>query len=258
MDDIGASTKRNEVYGKTRIQFGPLRLPFPGNFLFLKYLPGIRKWGPYDELPPAIWTSFFSLLETHKAQITIGVTASWVEDDGTLTPFPKKFPEQAAMLKEAAAKGLVEVANHGLTHCVVEGGQFRPRLFTSNRTSHREFWDWIPREKHRENLRVSQSILQEYLGEAVTTFVPPGNVFQSYTVEFAAEFGIRTLSCKTPTRFADGMAFVGDEHLLPFHDREIALEGVVWLEQRLTQLAKGSVRLIKTLGEELRAKGTLG
>ena len=40
IDDIGASTKKFEVYSK---------LPF-GNFLFLKYLYPFKAWAPYDEI----------------------------------------------------------------------------------------------------------------------------------------------------------------------------------------------------------------
>jgi hypothetical protein len=35
LDDVGASSKRFEVYGRTRLPFGGWQLPFPGNFLFL-------------------------------------------------------------------------------------------------------------------------------------------------------------------------------------------------------------------------------
>jgi len=257
MDDIGAATKRNEIYGRTRVPVGPIQVPFPGNFLFLKYMPGIRKWGPYDELSPLVWEEFLALIERKKLPVTVGVTATWVEDSGTLTPFPKKFPGQAAFLKTAALSGIIEIANHGLTHCVLQNSQFKPRLFSSNRKAHREFWDWIPPETHQQNIRDSQAILQDYFGFPVTTFIPPGNVFQPCTVEFAAEHGIRTLSCKTPSRVENDMAFVGDEDLVPFHDREIALEGVAWLENKSEDFAVEHLRFVRDLGDELRHRGTL-
>ena len=51
MDDVGAASKRNEVYGLTRVApRAESALPFPGSFLFLKYLPPIKRWGPYREL----------------------------------------------------------------------------------------------------------------------------------------------------------------------------------------------------------------
>ena len=50
LDDVGAASKQHEVYGITRIRVGPLVLPFPGNLLFLKYIPPIKRWAPYAEL----------------------------------------------------------------------------------------------------------------------------------------------------------------------------------------------------------------
>jgi peptidoglycan/xylan/chitin deacetylase (PgdA/CDA1 family) len=251
LDDVGAATKRNEVYGRTRIPVGPLQVPFPGNFLFLKYLPGIRKWGPYAELSPAVWETFLALLERKGWPVTVGITASWVEDDGSLTPFPKKFPAQAALLKQAAEKGVIEIANHGLTHCVVAGNQFKPRWFSSNRKAHREFWEWIPESTQKEALERSQDILQSYFGPVVT-LIPPGNVYQPSTVRLAKTVGIRLVSCKTPTRVEDGVAYVGDEELLAFHDREIALEGPSWLEKRIAgETLAPSLAFVKTIGLEM-------
>ena len=176
--------------------------------------------------------------------MTLGITASWVEDSGSLTPFPKKFPAQAALLKAAAARGLIEIANHGLTHCVLSDDQFKPRLFSSNRNAHREFWDWISLEKQEEHLQRSQSILQDYFETAVVTFIPPGNVFQPLTAEIARRYGLVNLSCNTPSRLEDGTAYIGDDQLLAFHDREIILEGVEWLERRLEGISKASLKLV--------------
>ena len=55
-----------------------------------------------------------------------------------LIPFHKDF-QIALKLKEGIKNNLIEVANHGLT-CVV--GKHLPRLFSSNRKFHREFWDY--------------------------------------------------------------------------------------------------------------------
>lgn len=257
LDDVGAATKQYEVYGRTRIPLGPVSFPFPGNFLFLKYLPPIKKWGPYREMRETEWESLWNLLRLQGTKLTIAVTATWVERDGSLTPFPVKYPAQARSLKSALKEGLIEIANHGLTHCVLANGQFKPRYFSSNRKAHREFWDWIPWETQRRHLRESQQILQDYFETAIVTFVPPGNVFQEATVELAREAGIRTISCKTTTRLEKDMAFIGDEDLLTFHDREIALEGLGWLTQRLDQLDHRPLQFVRELGETLCARGTL-
>ena len=60
----------------------------------------------------------------------------------------------------------MEIANHGYTHCLMEDGLFRPRLFSGNRPYHREFYDWLPEEVHREHLRAAQDILGSWFARA--------------------------------------------------------------------------------------------
>src|SRR5499425_3107634 len=157
------TSKRLEVYGVTRLPLGPFRIPFPGNFLFLKYVPPIKRWGPYAELSAAAWEWIVAALEAAHARMTVGITAGWVEDDASVTPFPRKFPAAAAVIRAAAARGVLEVANHGYTHCVLDNDMFRPRLFHGNRPFHREFYDWLPETVHREHVTRAQGILQDYL-----------------------------------------------------------------------------------------------
>ena len=84
-DDIGASSKRYEIYSSFRRTLGPLGTP--GDWLFLKYLPGLRAWGPYRELRAPTWRKIFELLERYDARITLGVTATWVEREDRLVPY---------------------------------------------------------------------------------------------------------------------------------------------------------------------------
>jgi len=121
-----------------------------------------------------------------------------------------------------------------LTHCVLAGGVFRPRLFSSNRRYHREFWDWVPIEVHDEHLKRSQEILTGYFRTDVVTFIPPGNVCTEQTLALARRYGLRYFCYKTHTRReANGAIFVGDDDILAFHDRDIALRGLEWLERQL-------------------------
>src|SRR3989442_5561 len=53
LDDVGASSKRYEVYSTRSWGLGRLRIS--GNWLFLKYLPGVKRWAPYRELTAAEW-----------------------------------------------------------------------------------------------------------------------------------------------------------------------------------------------------------
>src|SRR6266542_5697882 len=95
LDDVGAASKQHEVYGLTRIPLGRLGLPFPGNFLFLKYVPPIKRWGPYPELSAADWEAILVELEQMGARMTVGITAGWVEADGGVAAFPREFPDGA-------------------------------------------------------------------------------------------------------------------------------------------------------------------
>jgi peptidoglycan/xylan/chitin deacetylase (PgdA/CDA1 family) len=248
LDDVGAASKQHEAYGVTRIRVGSLALPFPGNFLFLKYLPPIKRWAPYPELSVAQWEEILNALSAAGARLTVAVTAGWVESDGRVAPFPVKFPGQAKVLRAAAARGLLEIANHGYTHCVVERGRFLPRLFSGNRPWHREFYDWLPEEVHREHLRIAQDILTSWLGAPVETFVPPGNVLSAKTLRAAAALGIRFVSRggSTPGSVPSGISFVDDSLVRAFHDRDVVTRGTAYLT-RLIDSHRGA-RFV-TVGE---------
>jgi hypothetical protein len=237
LDDVGAASKQHEVYGVTRIKLGPLALPFPGNFLFLKYLPPVKRWGPYRELTAAEWECVLVELEARGARMTVGVTAGWVETDGRIVPFPRKFPDAAAAIRRGVDRGLLEVANHGYTHCVLENGRFRPRLFSGNRPEHREFHDWLPADVHREHVTRAQGILQDFLRSPVLTFVPPGNVFSRATLAAAAAAGLRYVSCLEPARWGavEGITFIGDRDVVSIHDRDLVLRGVRFLKRLLDE-----------------------
>ena len=228
LDDVGAASKRHEVYGRTRIRVGSRDIPFPGNVLFLKYLPPIKRWAPYRELTPHDWSLILAALEATGARMTVAITAGWVERDGGIVPFPKKFSAAAAIIRDGVRRGVLEVANHGYTHCVVEGGLYRPRWFGGNREFHREFHDWLPETVHRQHLTRAQGILTEFFGVPVVTLVPPGSVFSRKTLEAAAAVGLRYLSCRDAGRFGaiDGITPIDDAAVVAIHDRDLVVEGL--------------------------------
>jgi peptidoglycan/xylan/chitin deacetylase (PgdA/CDA1 family) len=254
LDDPGASSKEYELYGKDYVRVGSLRAPMPSlmtNFLFLKRFPLWTGWAPYPELTADQWHALFEGLSDFDAKLTVAVTASWVERDGRLTPFPSKYPAAAAALKQGVMNGLIEVANHGLTHCIP--GRHLPALFSSNRRYHREFTELLPPEQHFGNLKTAQSILQDWLGERVVTLVPPGNAFTPDTLSAARELGFEVVNCKTITRVEHGLLILGNEDVLDFHDRDIAAGGTFWLKNRLFA---DDVRYIfvKELAQETRQR----
>ncbi|EPR37169.1 polysaccharide deacetylase [Desulfovibrio sp. X2] len=248
MDDVGAASKRNEVYSNWRLRVAGQPV-VSGNWLFAKYLPGLRAWGRYRELDAADWDRIFRLLELREARCTVAVTACWVEDDGRLVPYPEKFPEAARRLREGARAGLVEIANHGLTHCILKDRLFRPRLLRGNREFHREFTPLLPLAEHEEHIARAQRILQDWLGDEVVTFVPPGNTFLPQTLPMAARHGLRYVSCATSPRDEAGLHIVGNRGVLAFHDREVAREGTAWVERLLDDNGPARFVTVRRLAE---------
>jgi len=251
LDDVGACSKRYEVYSDW--DWGWRRFKVSANWLFLKYLPPFKKWGPYREMTPDEWLKIYRLLERYKAKLTVAVTAAWPKSKNRLISFPHKFPEEAAVLKEGVSKGLIEIANHGLTHCVLENNDFKPKWFSSNRRYHREFWKWIPPEVQEDHIQKSQEILQQFFQTEVVTFVPPGNVFTEMTLEIAERFGLRYVSCNTMPRVWGGIAIVGERQVSSFHDKDIVMNGVSWLCKLLRNNIGKQFCFIKDLGEMMLA-----
>lgn len=233
LDDVGASSKQYEVYSNRSWRWGPVRVS--GNWLFLKYLPGWKACGPYRELRAQEWHEVFGILRAASARMTVAVTAAWADRADRVTPFPVRFPAEAEALKAGVREGLIEIANHGWTHCVLEGNRFHPRWMSSNRTYHREFWDWVPLSVQEEHIRRSQDILQTWCGEPVVTFVPPGNVFTEGTLAIAERYGLQYVSCNTPPRVVGAMTVLGNENVAAFHDKDLVLQGVDWLRSLLNQ-----------------------
>jgi hypothetical protein len=256
LDDVGAASKAHEVYGLTRLRLGGWSLPFPGNALFLKYLPPIKRWAPYRELGAADWETITAALQAASARMTVAVTAGWVERDGRVVPYPQKFPAAARALRDAEQRGVVEIANHGYTHCVLEGRRYLPRAFSGNRSEHREFYDWMPAATHREHLRRAQEILRQFFGVPVVTFVPPGNVFTRVTLDAAAEVGLHYVSCLGAGRLGDvaGLTPIPDDAVLALHDRDVVVHGLPWLE-RLLQERPGGLTTVRAVGERLEKVG---
>lgn len=255
MDDVGAATKQHEVYGKTRFSVGSLEIPFPGNFLFLKYIKPFKEWGRYDELSVDAWAKILDYLVTAHLKLTVGITAGWVEKSGNVVPFPEKFRKQAEIIKRAVKHELVEVANHGYTHCVLEKKAFRPKLFSGNRKWHREFWEWVPLEIQESHLSTSQRILEDFFGEKIVTFIPPGNVFTEKTLGIAKQYGLRYLSCGGLDRLPNSPLIpIPENRVVAFHDKELQEEGLEWLRKQSEMHTKeNKVKFVREIGRELGA-----
>ena len=238
IDDIGASTKWYNQHGRKIFRFrGVPFFYFPiADWGFNKRLPGIAEWGPNDELTGAEWGSILKVFQTLGIKPIVAVTACWVDEKNQLIPFPEKFPDEAAALKVAAASGAIEIANHGLTHCIV--GQHLPRLSIGNRYYHREFYDWLPEETQVEHISRSQAILEQWCGQLVRIFVPPGNIWSWKTYLAIKPTHLKTVISarymSDTDRPMDGVEFISDRSgFINLHDRELKLRSRNWLRKRL-------------------------
>jgi len=241
MDDVGASSKQFEVYSKR----------FLGNVLFLKYYWPFKAWGPYRELDQNDWRKILAILKCFNMKITVGMTACWVEKDNSLVSYPEKFPKAAEVIKQGVKEGFLEVANHGLTHCII--GKHLPKLFNSNRKFHREFYYWVDKEIQTEHIKRSQEILQNFFDTRVITFIPPGGVWIDETEKIAVKHGLKYLcasSAKTGKK-SNGIVYIGDEVSLTFHDRDLIINEVHWLKEKLIGLEKKSYE-VATVKEFIR------
>ncbi len=242
IDDIGASTKEYEIYSKK--WFGL------GNFLFLKYLNYFKAWAKYREMTADEWYTIFKLLKKYNSKLTVGITATWVNYDGSSVTFNEKFPEEAEALKCGMKQGLIEIANHGLTHCVVKNNLFRPKLFYSNRTYHREFWEWLGEDLHYKHIKKSQNILKNYFGINIVTLIPPGNVFCDYTIKAARKYNIRYINCQTLSHDYNDIKIISNDNVYAFHDKEIVEQGIDWFEGILNQYQNYQFCFVKELNIE--------
>ena len=228
IDDIGASTKQFEQYSKIR----------GGNFWFLKRIWPFKSMGPYSELTASEWETFLNIFSENSIKPIISITASWVDKDSSLTPFPEKFPAESAVLKKALKENKIIIANHGLTHCIV--GKHLPLFNASNRYFHREFWPNLPEELHADHIQKSQTILEDYFESPVNIFVPPGNVWSIKTYQAIKNTSIKEvisrhymLDFKEPM---DGIKFTNDQSgFFAFHDHELKLFGHRWLKEKIKE-----------------------
>jgi uncharacterized protein DUF2334 len=226
IDDVGASTKAYNQYGRSRLT----------SIGFFKRLPPFQGWGPYAELDATAWRRWLTFFGSRGIRPLIAVTACWVDAASRLIPFPEKFPEAAAVLRAALSDGYITIANHGLTHCVV--GRHLPLFWSGNRRWHREFWPELPATLHREHICRSQEILEGYFGQPITTFVPPGNIWSRKTAAAFEGTHLQRVVANRPMADAIELTptidFVDDRDIfVVLHDRDLHSVTPAWIETRL-------------------------
>lgn len=243
IDDIGASAKHFEQHGQKWFKiFGKKIIYFPfANFWFFKRVWPFKRWAKYDELIAEEWMVFLDIFDKNNIVPIIAITATWVDENSNLIPFPEKFPEEARILKTAFLSGKIVVANHGLTHCVV--GKHMPRFFSSNRKFHREFLPELNQSLHTEHILKSQEILEKFFEKPIEILVPPGNMWSHKTYSALSGTNIKKVMCNTymldSKESMQGIEFIKDnENVFAFHDRELKLYGKEWLINKIQTLVK--------------------
>ena len=79
----------------------------------------------------------------------------------------------------------------------------------------------------------SQAIFQEWLGQKPTTFIPPGNVYSVETLEAAERNGIARINSYMDHGVESKVRIINNDQIDAFHDREIVLEGVEFLTDKI-------------------------
>lgn len=201
IDDIGASSKQWEWHGRGLGTVWPL-----------SHRRLFGRWGPYPELTAWQLEAICAAVDAHDAQVTLAVTALWMERDGREVVYPVKYPAQTAVIRRWVRRGTVEVANHGLRHC--QPHDYRPR-WTGNRSQHREFTGAEGPDEMVRTVRRAQDLLEAAFGERPVTFVPPGLQFP-YTDYALAEIPELTTIVRAPAGAVwHDRDFVTDRQALP-------------------------------------------
>ena len=207
MDDLGASSKQFEIYSRSRLaNLTPLKRVWPW-----------KAWGPYRELTAAEIHEIVMICKRAGSRLSFGVTACWVDEHSNLTPYHKKFPEQAAMLQWAVREGFADVVNHGYTHCRV--GKHLPRWCDGNREQHREYVPDMSMAQAASHLLRSQQTFREWLVPEPSILVPPGLLFADKFLDTAKLAGLRVWNRKD------------EERCVSLHDKDIVEGGWVYLRR---------------------------
>ena len=235
IDDIGASSKEFEYYGKNSLEIFGKFLPLPElltNFLFMKKVPLWSGWARYNELTEEDWLNIITFLSENKLILNVAITSCWVNQENKLIRFDKKFPKQTKILKEGISKRLIYILNHGLTHCIP--GKHLPMKFRSNQKFHREFSKYLNSIDHFKHLKKSQQILFDIFGFYPKILVPPGNQYNLDTIKAMNKLGMKYIQCNRDKNHQPSdsdlkrysIIHIDNKEVNVLHDKDIVLKGL--------------------------------
>ncbi len=197
IDDFFSNTRLFNQHAKTRkinvFLLKKIPILFFANWLFIKRTKILKGWAPFPEISPKKLLEISNLLQKFDCSATLAITATFLDENSKFIPFFEKYPEQSKIIKDGVRKKIFHIANHGLTHCVVNKKKYLPKLFSSNRKYHREFYNWIPYSIKEDHIIKSNKLLEKYFNIKIDTFVPPGNVWCKDTEEILIKEGIKII-----------------------------------------------------------------
>ena len=239
IDDIGASSKEFEYYGKNSVKILGKYLPLPElltNFLFFKKFPLWSGWAKYDELSSDNWISIIDFLDENKIILNVALTACWVNKEGNLIKFNEKFPSQTEIIRDGINKKLIYILNHGLTHCIP--GKHNPMRFKSNQKYHREFTNYLVFDEQLKHLENSQKIIFEMFGFYPRILVPPGNQYNLDTLKSMQKLDMHYIQCNRDKSYQPsdmhlkefGIKHIDNSKVVVFHDKDLVKKGLEYFQ----------------------------
>ncbi|MEC8299458.1 MAG: polysaccharide deacetylase family protein [Pseudomonadota bacterium] len=234
MDDFGACSR---VYEKHSSKFFGLLDFYP---LYHRRLLG--SWGPFRELSVEEIVEIATILGERNVMMLFCITAGWPCINGGIAKFHEVFPEQSKKIKEYAQLGIFQIANHGLTHCVLEDPRYRRPGIFGNRDRHREFLPERSNKHLQESIELSQQIISDYFEAEPQILVPPGHAISSRVFPYLYDSGIEAVasgSSHLPNIKFRNMQILNGENFEVFHTRDIVLRGTDFLAE---VLKKGEFR----------------
>ena len=244
IDDIGASTKEFNLYGRNTFSIYKKIISFPpilSNFLILKRIPFLSGWAKYRELEFNDWLEIINILKARNSKLNIAITACWVNKNGELQNFKDKYPEQVEIIKYGVKENLFYILNHGLTHCIP--GRHLPLKFGSVQKFHREFTSYLSLEKQFMHLRESQRILEEIFGKRPRILTPPGNMYNEDTLISMKKIGLNIIQCDRNKSHQPsdeillnyGIKHIPNDNIQVIHDRDIVKGDYQFFQRLMSQ-----------------------
>ncbi len=239
IDDIGASSKEFEYYGKNSVKVFGKFLPLPElltNFLFFKKFPLWSGWAKYKELSSEDWIRIINFLSQNNVILNVALTACWVNKEGNLIKFNEKFPSQTEVIKDAINKKLIYILNHGLTHCIP--GKHMPMRFKSNQKYHREFSNYLNFDDQFKHLEKSQRIIFEIFGFYPKILVPPGNQYNLDTLKSMNKLNMKYIQCHRDKSHQPSdyylkkfnIKHIDNSKVEVLHDKDIVTKGLKYFQ----------------------------